>query len=339
MAGYFIAAIKELASNNTDVLVIHWPVKPEAPFNFKTVEGVRFIEKKTDNLTKIKSEVESFGPNIIVTSGWMDKDYLKITKKYYSKIPTVVALDNHWFGTLKQRVLVTISKFWLKKIFSHAWVAGAPQAEYAQKLGFKSDVILKGYYTADVPFYEQQYFDNIKSKKEKFPHVFLYVGRYIEHKGIFDMWEAFIKSEDNNPSDWELWCVGTGEMFEDRVEHKSIKHLGFLQPEEMADIIPKTGVLVLPSHFEPWGVVVHEFAAAGYPLLLSDEIGAGSFFLEMGKNGLSFPSKNPKILSDTFDVIKSLSDKELIALGDESHKRAQLLTPKVWSERLLRLIN
>ena len=335
MAGYFISAVQELVRQNTEILVVHWPVKDEAPFDFKDTHNITLLDKSKFETTEIEEKIQAFFPEIIVASGWMDKDYLKITKKYFSTIPTIMALDNHWFGSMKQRLLCLASPFWLKRIFSNVWVAGEPQALYAKKLGFSQDKIALGYYTADVATFEKQYYLNRDQKTKSFPKVFLYVGRYIAHKGIFDLWDAFIQAQTESPSDWELWCVGTGELFDQRVEHEKIKHLGFLQPHELSNIIPDTGVLILPSHFEPWGVVVHEFAAAGYPLLLSDAIAAGTQFLEEGVNGFSFPAENVPHLKNQIIKLMAMNTQELTQMGDKSHEKSLELTPSIWAKTLL----
>ncbi len=166
----------------------------------------------------------------------MDKDYLAVVKRFNKSIPTIIALDNHWRGDLKQIIAATISPFWLKRIFSHAWVPGNPQKEFAKKLGFSDSHIKTGFYSADVNFFQTVYDQNKERKENKFPHVFLYVGRYVEHKGIFDMWEAFLELQKEMPNDWELWCLGTGDQYDLRVNHTKIRHFGFVQPADMGSI-------------------------------------------------------------------------------------------------------
>src|SRR5207247_481782 len=121
-------------------------------------------------------------------------------------------------------------------------------------------------------------------------HRFLYVGRYYDFKGITDLWEAFIQLQSARPNEWELWCLGAGSIAP--VEHPKIKHFGFVQPTDLEPIIEQCGVFVLPSRFEPWGVVAQEYVASGFPLLLSRAVGAGEAFLEPGKNGYFFESGN-----------------------------------------------
>ena len=65
-----------------------------------------------------------------------------------------------------------------------------------------------------------------------------------------------------------------------------------MQPEDLVRVIKNVGFFVLPSNFEPWGVVVHEFCAAGLPMLLSETVGSSSSFLINGHNGFLFKPNN-----------------------------------------------
>ena len=75
---------------------------------------------------------------MILCSGWIDKNYLKIVKFYKNnKIPTVLSFDNQWNGSLKQIIGTIFSPLFLKNIFSTVWVTGTSAKKYAQKLGFE----------------------------------------------------------------------------------------------------------------------------------------------------------------------------------------------------------
>lgn len=328
LAEYFVSALKVLLEQeNVEVIVVHWPINPEAPFKFNFPKSANFIDKSTLTFNELNELVSSFKPHTIISSGWMDKDYLRVCKKNFNKATTVVSLDNHWRGSLKQRILSFLSPFYLKRVFKTAWVPGDLQLKYAHKLGFKDAE--KHFYAPDISYYQDAKTSNPK------PHRFLYIGRYVNHKGIYEMWEAFkqLKQEDKN--DWELWCLGTGEEYENRVEHESIKHFGFVQPTEILDYLKKTSVFVLPSKFEPWGVVVHEMAAAGLPLLLSDKIGSKSSFLREGLNGFEFKGGSINDLKKAMLKIINLSDEELQEMGEESSKLAQVVNQSLWAKTVV----
>ena len=318
--------------------VVRWPVNKEAPFQFN-LNSVSVYERGDYTNQALLELAKGVAPDIIITSGWIDKGYVNVCQHYKGKIKTVLALDNHWLGGVKQKIAALLSPFVVKNKFSHVWVPGKPQRQFAEKLGYKSSEIAEGFYSADVDLFSS-YFEKAKeSKVSNFPKRFLYVGRYIHRKGIFDMWNSFIELQNEQPNDWELWCIGTGDEFDNKIEHDKIKHFGFVQPSEMEYYIKNTGVFILPSHFEPWGVVAHEFAAAGFPLILSDKIGAGTKFLDNGYNGFRFSSNNVQELKQAMLNVINLSDDELLKMGIVSMEKAEEITPAQWANTLMKILN
>jgi len=89
---------------------------------------------------------------------------------------------------------------------------------------------------------------------------------------------------------------------------------------------------------EPWGVAVHEFAAAGFPLLLSDQVGAASAFLKKGQNGFSFKAGNVNGIIEAMKSITALSDEKIFSMGKVSAELALTITPQTWSETLFGLM-
>jgi glycosyltransferase involved in cell wall biosynthesis len=332
IADYFLKCCEELAKS-AEVNIIRWPVNKEAPFEFKYSEKIKVYDKNKYNFSQLEDLVGNIQPDIIICSGWIDKDYLKITKPYFKKIPTVLSCDTHWRGSLKQYLAMVLSRFFLLNTFSHGWVPGKPQTTYLQKLGFKSEKISQDFYCCDLPKFNKIWEAHHKSKEENFPKVFLYVGRYYEFKGLLDLWQAFTELQAESPNEWELWCLGAGDI--KPIEHPKIKHFGFVQPKDLEPILQKAGVFVLPSLFEPWGVVVQEYAAAGFPMLISTAVGAGERFLEPKKNGFFFMPQNVSLLKKELKKVMNLSSKELILMSQESHQLAQKISPQIWANTVL----
>lgn len=322
---------------DVQVMLVHWPINPEAPFQFDLNFLDKCYSRETLNRDGLFQKVNDFQPDMILCSGWMDKDYVAICKHWHKKIPTVLSMDNHWTGSWKQQAARVLARFTLGKTFNRVFVPGLVQKEYALKLGFRDNQIETGFYSADTQKFDLIYQNGVALKKNLFPNRFLYIGRYVEHKGIFDMWEAFKLFRETN-SEWELWCVGTGDQFENRVEGLGIRHFGFKQPSELEPILKETEVYILPSHFEPWGVSVHEMAAAGFPMILSDKIGSREAFLVENENGLIFPSGNVKALLDAMKSMASQNQEDLMKMGDRSHELGMMNTPEIWAEKLLGIV-
>jgi len=338
-SGYTLSSIKKLVENyNVDVHIIKWAINKEAPFQFEDVKNVTIYSRNNYSKKKLLDLVNRILPDIIIASGWIDKYYLEVCKCFFNKIPTVLTLDNQWTGTIRQRIAAVLSPVIILNKFSHAWVLGKSQFQYARKLGFDPKNIFKGYYSADYDFFFNQYQNNKLKKQENCPKKFIYIGRYIEHKGIKDLWQAFIELSKENENDWELWCLGTGELYEQRIEHEKIKHFGFVQPKEIENFIRDTSVFVLPSHFEPWGVVVHEFASAGFPMICSEEVGATEVFLEHGVNGYIYKTGDVMSLKNALQKIMNHTDKELLKMGEKSVEKSKLITPEKWAKTLMSII-
>lgn len=338
LAGYTMACLRAAADRGLDVHAVRWPVNVEAPFAFEENHRIQLYNRSdfdTESLLKLVEEVE---PQIILSSGWIDLGYVKLCRRLKGKIPTVLLLDNQWKGTWKQRVAATISSVTIKSAFSHCWVPGQRQFQYALKLKFPENHIETGFYSADVRYFSQLFRETFSQKEQSFPKRFLYVGRYAEFKGISELWSAFVEFRAAGNQDWELWCAGTGDMYEQRMQSDGIKHLGFVQPAEMRQIIAETGVFVLPSRKEPWGVVVHEFAAAGFPLLCSRAVGASEAFVKPDLNGILHQPENRKEILKGMYFFANRTNKELCDMGEQSHKQAQKITPDNWSETLAKFL-
>ena len=164
-------------------------------------------------------------------------------------------------------------------------------------------------------------------KFNKYPHKFLFVGRFTKVKGIdrlADSWKELQKLGH----DWELILIGNGNYFSKIKELPNVIIKDFLQPADLIKEIEKAGCFILPSINEPWGVVVHEFSAAGCPLVLSNDIGAKSTFLIDGFNGYSF-----KHDSDNSSMIKAMkkiinkTDNDLVKMSRNSHKISRKISP------------
>lgn len=339
LATYFLSCVDALiATGEVEVHLVRWPLNNEAPFDFNFNRELNVYDRKNYTNSKLIELVEGISPDLIFCSGWMDKGYKQICKLYKKKIPVVLGMDNHWKGTVKQRLAVLLSPILIRRFFNFIWVPGTPQEKYARKLGFRSEKILTGYYSADVSFFNNYYTKFHTEKEKNFPKRFIYVGRYLSFKGINYMWDAFIELQKENPNEWELWCLGTGAEYDQRKEHEKIKHFGFVQPEEIPKFIEQTGVFILPSIFEPWGVVIHEFAASGFPIITTEHVGSAESYVENGVNGFIVKPAIVSELKNTMKKFVEMTNSELNQMADASHQIAQKNSPEIWSTKLLRLL-
>ena len=339
LAGYVVGNINRFLCAKTDaeVLLIHYPVNPEAPFQIKTSDAVKSFEYQKDQETEITRLVLAFNPQLVLCSGWSNPFYLAILKKLPAGVKKVVCFDNRWKATLKQRLLVLLSRFFILNRFQYAWVPGSPQKTYALKLGFRPDRVFTGLYPAD-----SDVFSAIGKKKLEqtgpYPKLMLSVARYIPQKDLPTLWKAFISANQKTGNQWKLNCIGLGDLYEERMQHPQIHHLGFKQPHEMEAYILAAGVFVLPSTDEPWGVAVHEMALSALPMILSDQVGAADMFLN-SQNGFTFPAGDVNALENILINVMKMDDKQLRSMAAKSYELGKQLLSENWTNTIMHILN
>lgn len=332
LSGYILSCLNALSQiDDNQLLVIHWETSEEAPFSLELNknENIRFLSKETTRQQWINTCLD-FSPQIVFISGWMDNDYCHLGRLFRQKqLPVIMSLDNPWRNTIRQRIGTLVFPWKFAKSFSHIWAAGKEQYEFARRLSYPPNKIMTGLYSADTSLF--------CIKKITYPKILLFVGRLLEWKGILDLYAAFNQVEHKNG--WKLWIVGSGGLKNQLIETENIRLKGFVQPHEMPALIEQAGCFILPSHDEHWGVVVHEFAAAGLPLILSDKVRAGETFLIPKYNGFRFPAKNIQALKNALEKIFSLDETALKEMGNRSQQLASYYSPEFWARKLMSIQN
>ena len=331
LAGYFIDCVEHLCAEfSVEADIVAYPVNREAPFQFSTSPKVKVINRHSLSESDLNRMAGGGEYKLIFCGGWSDKAYLKALKHRSCK--ALLGFDNAWAGTPKQRLAVQYARYAWKPLFDYAFVPGSRQAEFARRMGFAADAIFTGAYSCQVSTFAE-----LAGRRSQRPASnakrLLYVGRYTAVKCtdlLFEVWREL--DAEGVLDGWTLHAVGTGDLFEDRPLHPAIVHHGFLQPDELLALMEDGDAFVLPSRFEPWGVVVHEFAAAGYPLILSDAVNAGEAFLTAGKNGFRFTADRRDELRNALLAMISTGHAERLKMGEESLKRAHTITPALWAQ-------
>lgn len=333
LAYYTVKCFSELASTyDVNIHILRQPVNKSAPFKFELNHpNIHYHNAYDYDLKKLLQLYNELKPQLIYCAGWTNKTYLKLCKLKHKECKTLLGFDTPWNGSLRQQAGSLYAKVFITPYFNYAFVPGKVQSVLAAKMGFKEKQIITGAYSADVDLYSKAFVSGDR------PKVLLFVGRYAPEKWINQLCSTFIKLKNHGVlPDWKLHCVGVGSY--KIPEHESVLDLGFKQPDELMEEIKKSGIFVLPSVFEPWGVVVHEMAAAGLPLILSDAVGSSEVFLISGKNGFSFKADNIDDMEEVIEKMCNLNPETLKEMGAESHRLAKAITPLTWTQTLYKLI-
>lgn len=153
----------------------------------------------------------------------------------------------------------------------------------------------------------------------------LYVGRLEPVKGIDDLIAAFTTLRQSRPA-MELLLVGDGSLRSLINTHSAgclgVHAAGRLQGEPLLDAYAVADIFVLPSHFEPWGLVVNEAMAAGLPVIVTDRVGCIDDLVEPEKTGLVIPAGDRRALAEA--MARLAADSRLRrAMAAEARRRIQ----------------
>src|SRR6266498_4663301 len=155
--------------------------------------------------------------------------------------------------------------------------------------------------------------------------IILYVGRIVREKGIFTLLDALEKLRKQG-KDVSLVLVGEGPLKEDlakevlrRKLNDRVKLAGFVDEKKLVSLYNSSDAFVLPSHFEPFGMVALEAMASRVPVVVSD-VGGLSEIVEDGITGVKVPSSDPHALAE--GILRVLENRELSERLKENAYRA-----------------
>ena len=336
VTGYTMATIRALVERGAEVHVVHWDHKKLTPYQAPPCSNVHMYKRSEMSIEAIQCLAEELSPAITVISGWEDKVYMAVARRLRSQGRIVVTgFDDQWHGTLRQNVAAVLGSLgYFSRYYSHAWVSGAYQFEYAHRLGFDKKNIIYDLYSADLCLFEKAYQGSFQEKQQSYPHRFLFVGRFEPIKGLDTLLKAWQTLGDSK-RDWELLLIGNGSLKATLQDKPGVVVKDFMQPERLMEEVAHGGCFILPSRGEPWGVVVHEFAAAGMPLIVSDVVGAASSFLISGLNGYSFRTNDADALAGRMLQIIGSSNQEMMTMAEASHMLSHRISPQTSAANLL----
>ncbi len=131
--------------------------------------------------------------------------------------------------------------------------------------------------------------------------VILFCAKLQPWKRPQDLLQAFVKA---NIPDSYLVYAGDGAMRQQLEEQATelqiqnrVRFLGFVNQSALPGLYCSSDVMVLPSEYEPFGVVVNEAMLCGCPVIASDRVGARFDLIREGETGFVYPAGNVDALS------------------------------------------
>lgn len=304
-----------------------WKVNKAAiKFNYKVLPSVSFRRKKDYfpcffSPTLFYTLIQN-SPEVIIIGGYHHPSSLLaiIYAKLFRK-RVILWCESNKYEQRSYHPLKEAYKRWYVKNCNAYIAPGKASCEYLVSLGAENRIIYIAPNAVDNDYFNQacsKYRQNKEAlkKSRNYPDkIILYVGRLIDKKGIFDLLKAFQIISDKQ-SDIGLLLVGSGEKekhYKDFCKNNQIKNIfftGFLQQEELPLYYGLSDVFVLPTHSDPWGLVLNEAMACGLPVISSDAAGGAQDLIIHRENGYIFK------MGDINKLVGCLKD----ILGDEQKR-------------------
>lgn len=272
-----------------------------------------FMEKRIAMLSRdVKFDMIHIHDWLVALSGIAAKHYLKtplVLTLHSTEVGRAFSLNNpdsylidgiEWWATYESKRVIVTSNSMKREVEEHFHLPQSkidviPNAIDASKYDVKVDrgAVKRRYGIAP---------DD---------RVVLFVGRLVPQKGVEYLIKATSKIVSNHPNT-RIVIVGDGWLKEhlwsltllNEYNHK-ISFLGFLSDSELIELTLSSDVLVVPSTYEPFGIVALEGMAAGVPVVASN-VGGLAEIIEHDRTGVLVYAGDPNSIA--WGVNKILSD-------------------------------
>jgi glycosyltransferase involved in cell wall biosynthesis len=215
---------------------------------------------------------------------------------------TLISASRHRLKRLAKRLFFLT----LRNLSDGFLAIGTLNAQYYQSYGIAPERIFSMPYAVDNAFFRDQARAAAR-ERERLRHelglspgrpIILFVSKLSEVKRGQDLLEAYIGMSPDQVQEPHPYLIFIGDgsqrkTLEERagtMHWSSIKFLGFRNQTELPGYYDLCDVLVLPSAFEPWGLVINEVMNAGRAVVVSDQVGCGPDLVRPGENGAVFPA-------------------------------------------------
>ena len=244
----------------------------------------------------------------------------------------------------------------LKDFYVRSWLKGVqvclPIGTISRRFYHYYDVPNEKFFT--VPYsvdndFIQNEANKISSKRDEIKSKYgilldsptiLFVGRLIDRKHPMDLIQAFRRvGEDAN-----LVIVGDGPQLQhlkDFVGQENLKGIflvGYKTPPETREFFAIADIFVLPSSFEPWGLVVNEAMCFGLPIIAADGVAAAFDLVCQEENGYVFPSRDIDALAFHLESLVNNPEKRR-KMGSRSREIIATWNYDVAVERIVDALN
>jgi 1,2-diacylglycerol 3-alpha-glucosyltransferase len=273
--------------------------------------------------------------NVVCIAGYGRKEYVAFIVLSVVLGKKVILFAESWYGG--KSVLNSLKGAFLKAFCKGFIVSGQfAKTHFVNNLGIPANKIQIGYSVVD-----NAHFASASGTSKPQKPIILCVARFSPEKNLINLVQAFLQSGIRDSHTLKL--VGGGPLKHElealAAGHSNIEISSWLGYNQLPGLYASATWFILPSTFEPWGLVVNEAMAAGLPLILSEQCGCHPDLLD-NSNGLLFytqPSAEGQSLLATLNRLASITEEEMLAMGEASREKIKQFSPETWAQSIIQL--
>ena len=289
---------------------------------------------------------------ILLTGYFYASAWIVIAAAKWYGVPILFVTDSHGLNSWRARSpwKLLLKRWMVRRIFSLAeeiLVSSSGGVAYLKSLGFPDDRIALVPSAVDNDWWTKNAAkadrDAVRAEWKVPPDasVVLFCAKLQPWKGPGDLLAAFalanvpdsylvFAGEGPERGNLELRALGLG-------IGERVRFLGFVNQSRLPAVYHAADFFVLPSLFEPFGLVVNEAMLCGLPVAVSDRVGARFDLVSPGENGYEFPAGNVEALAEILGEI--LQDRAKIArMSIAARRRMETWSPREYVASMVRAV-
>ena len=337
MTGYLNACLQALtATGRVSLRVAYSAPSSEAPYDESDYSWLarQYRWQGKPERERVSALLDEGGLDAVLVCSWNEPAYrARLPDLGRQGVKRILCMDNQWNSTPKQWLGRFTWRRYLRPYYDLAFVPGYRQVQFARRLGFQNEHIMRGLYSANTSAFTTP--PEWGGQRDR---SFLYVGRLVPQKGLSTLVQAYSDYRESVDDPWPLLVAGAGPGVHVFDGVPGVRMLGFLQPKSLPATMWSATVAICPSLFEPWGVVIHEATAAGLVVVCSEAVGAGVHLVQDGFNGFVVPTGDVPDLARAMAALTSASTERLAAMSHASVLLSKQFSPERWAQYVLDML-
>ena len=284
------------------------------------------------------SALRQSNPDVLIVSGWYSLEgWAGWLWARVNRVPIILWAESNHFDKKRVWYKEPIKRYFVKYC-RYVHVYGHSSQNYLMRLGFPPGRIVTKRAVFDVDRFTRLH-DLTPSAG---PMKLLYVGRLAPEKNLQFLIRAFMAFQSKiHGSGVTLTIVGHGPEraeLEDLVASLGgkdvIEFRGKVSQSELPAVYSSHDLFILPSTYEPWGLVVAEAMACGLPALVSTQCGCAADLVTK-TSGWTFDPYRLESLAIALEAASSESRESIRSRGNAAQALVSDYSPAACADRVL----